>query len=159
MSHPLFDWVALDTALAPHRAAGRRLVFTNGCFDLIHPGHVRLLHAARGFGDLLVLGLNSDESVRRLKGPGRPILRLEERVEILGAMRDVDVIAAFEDDTPLELLRRVRPSVLVKGGDWSPGRVVGREDVEAGGGRLEIVPLAGGLSTTDLLSRIRGERA
>ena len=157
MIHPLFDRQALEEALSPHRSAHRRIVFTNGCFDLIHPGHVRLLCAARELGDLLVLGLNSDSSVRRLKGAGRPILSLEERVDVLGAMRDVDVIAAFDDDTPLELVRSVRPAVLVKGGDWSPDRVVGREEVEASGGRVQIVPLAGGLSTTDLLRRIRGE--
>jgi rfaE bifunctional protein nucleotidyltransferase chain/domain len=156
VSQPLFDRELLDSRLAPHRAAGRRIVFTNGCFDLIHPGHVRLLEAARGFGDLLVLGLNSDESVRRLKGSGRPILRLDERVEVLAALRAVDLVAAFDEDTPLELIRRARPDILVKGGDWRPETVVGREDVEAGGGRVVIVPLVGGLSTSELLERIRG---
>jgi D-beta-D-heptose 7-phosphate kinase/D-beta-D-heptose 1-phosphate adenosyltransferase len=156
VTQPLFDRDALDAALAPHRAAGRRIVFTNGCFDLLHPGHVRLLRAARSFGDLLVLGLNSDASVRRLKGPGRPILTLGERVEVLEALRDVDLIAAFDADTPLELIRRVRPHVLVKGGDWAPEAIVGREEVERAGGRVEVVPLAPGLSTSDLARRLRG---
>lgn len=155
MSAPLLDRVALEAVLAPHRAAGHRIVFTNGCFDLLHPGHVRLLHAARRLGDLLVLGLNTDDSVRRLKGPDRPILSLEERAEVLGALRDVDVVAAFEEDTPLEIVKAVRPAVLVKGGDWTPETVVGRAEVEADGGRVEIVPLVGGLSTSDLLRRIR----
>ena len=117
---PLFDGEALEICLAPHRDAGRRIVFTNGCFDLVHPGHVRLLQQARSFGDLLVLGLNDDESVRRLKGAGRPILNLEERVQVLSALRAVDVIAAFDEDDPLALVKRVRPGVLVKGGDWTP---------------------------------------
>ena len=154
MSHPLLDREALLAALAPHRDAGRRVVFTNGCFDLLHPGHVRLLHAARSFGDLLVLGLNTDASVHRLKGPARPILTLEERVEVLGALRDVDLIAAFDEDTPLEIICAVRPDVLVKGGDWTPDTVVGRDEVEADGGRVEIVSLVGGLSTSALIRRI-----
>ena len=157
MNHPLFDWQALDARLRPERQGGRRIVFTNGCFDVIHPGHVRLLTQARSFGDLLVLGLNSDDSVRRLKGPARPVLRLAERVEILAAFRAVDVLAAFDEDTPVQLIRHVRPDVLVKGGDWQPAQVVGREDVEGWGGRVEIVPLVEGLSTTELLRRIRAQ--
>jgi D-beta-D-heptose 7-phosphate kinase/D-beta-D-heptose 1-phosphate adenosyltransferase len=153
---PLLDRAALAARLAPSRAAGHRLVFTNGCFDLLHAGHVRLLAAARAFGDLLVVGVNSDASVRRLKGPDRPVLGLEERAELLAALRPVDVVAAFEEDTPLELIRCVRPHVLVKGGDWSRDQVVGREVVEAAGGRVEIVQLVTGQSTTALLRRIRG---
>ena len=156
MASPLLDRAALAARLAPSRAAGQRLVFTNGCFDLLHAGHVRLLAAARAFGDLLVVGVNSDASVRRLKGPDRPVLGLEERAELLSALRAVDLVAAFEEDTPLELIRCVRPQVIVKGGDWSKEDVVGREVVEAAGGRVEIVPLVSGLSTTALLRRIRG---
>lgn len=156
MNSPLLDRAALARRLTPCRAAGQRLVFTNGCFDLLHAGHVRLLAAARAFGDFLVVGVNSDASVRRLKGPERPVLGLEERAELLAALRAVDLVAAFEEDTPLELIRCVRPHVIVKGGDWSPDQVVGREVVEAAGGRVEIVPLAAGLSTTALLRRIRG---
>ena len=156
MDSPLLDRAALAARLAPPRAAGHRVVFTNGCFDLLHAGHVRLLAAAREFGDLLVVGVNSDASVRRLKGPERPVLGLEERAELLAALRPVDVVAAFEEDTPLELIRCVRPHVLVKGGDWSRDQVVGREVVEAAGGRVEIVQLVSGQSTTALLRRIRG---
>jgi D-beta-D-heptose 7-phosphate kinase/D-beta-D-heptose 1-phosphate adenosyltransferase len=155
MDQPLFDREALEEHLAPHRAAGRSLVFTNGCFDILHPGHVRLLTRARDLGDVLVLGLNSDDSVRRLKGAGRPILGLEERVEVLSALRPVDLIAAFDEDDPLRLILRVRPQVLVKGGDWTPDRVIGRAEVEGWGGRVEIIPLAEGLSTTELLRRVR----
>jgi D-beta-D-heptose 7-phosphate kinase/D-beta-D-heptose 1-phosphate adenosyltransferase len=157
VASPLLDRAALAAELAPARAAGRRLVFTNGCFDLFHVGHARLLAAARAFGDLLVVGVNSDASVRRLKGPDRPVLRLEERAELLAALRAVDVVAAFEEDTPLELIRCVRPHVIVKGGDWSKEDVVGREVVEAAGGGVEIVPLVSGQSTTALLRRIRGD--
>ena len=155
MDQPLFDREALAERLAPHRAGGRSLVFTNGCFDILHPGHVRLLTRARSLGDVLVLGLNSDDSVRRLKGAGRPILRLEERVEVLSALRPVDVIAVFDEDDPLNLILEVRPQILVKGGDWAPGQVIGRSEVESWGGRVEILPLAEGLSTTELVRRVR----
>ncbi len=156
MSQPLFDREILRACLVPHRQAGRRIVFTNGCFDLIHPGHVRLLERARELGDVLVLGLNSDASVARLKGSGRPILRLAERADVLAALRAVDLIAAFDEDTPLELIQSVRPDVLVKGGDWRPDQVVGRDVVEASGGRVAIVPFVEGLSTSELLRRVRG---
>ncbi|MCZ6754588.1 MAG: D-glycero-beta-D-manno-heptose 1-phosphate adenylyltransferase [Gemmatimonadetes bacterium] len=152
---PLFDAEALETCLAPHRDAARRIVFTNGCFDILHPGHVRLLQQARSFGDLLVLGLNSDESVRRLKGAGRPILNLEERVQVLAALRPVDVLAAFDEDDPLALIQRVRPAILVKGGDWAVDQVIGRAEVEGWGGRVETIPLLEGLSTSELLRRIK----
>ncbi len=152
---PLFDAEALEACLGPHRDAGRRIVFTNGCFDILHPGHVKLLQQARSFGDLLVLGLNSDDSVLRLKGTGRPILKLEERVEVLAALRPVDVIAAFDEDDPLALIQLVRPEILVKGGDWAPDQVIGRKEVESWGGRVEIIPLLAGLSTSELLRRIR----
>jgi len=153
---PLLDRAGLAARLAVPRAAGGRIVFTNGCFDLLHAGHVRLLAAARACGDFLVVGVNSDTSVRRLKGPERPLVGLAERAELLAALRAVDLVAAFEEDTPLELIRCVQPDVIVKGGDWSKDQVVGREVVEARGGRVEIVPLVSGLSTTALLRRIRG---
>jgi len=156
VTSPLFDRDLLHRALEPRRLAGERIVFTNGCFDLIHPGHVRLLADARALGDLLVVGLNSDDSVRRLKGPGRPIFRLAERAAVLAALRAVDLVAAFDEDTPLDLIRRVQPHVLVKGGDWRPDQVVGREDVERAGGRVAIVPLHGGVSTSEVVRRIRG---
>jgi rfaE bifunctional protein nucleotidyltransferase chain/domain len=152
----LLDAARAGERLDAERAAGRRIVFTNGCFDLLHVGHVRLLSAARALGDLLVVGINADESVRRLKGPGRPILPLEQRAELLAALRAVDLVVAFSEDTPLELIRRLRPDVLVKGGDWSPEQVVGREVVEAAGGQVVIVPLVEGSSTTALVRRLRG---
>ncbi len=145
----------LEERLAPYRAAGKTIVFTNGCFDIIHPGHVRLLRHARSLGDVMVLGLNTDDSVHRLKGAGRPILNLAERVEVLAALRYVDIVAAFEEDDPLDLIRKVRPDILLKGGDWSLDQVIGRKEVEGWGGRVEIVDLVGGLSTSELLRRIR----
>ncbi len=155
MNQPLFDHDALEERLTPHRAAGKTIVFTNGCFDIVHPGHVRLLRHARSLGDVLVLGLNSDDSVRRLKGAGRPILNLAERVEVLAALRYVDIVAAFEQDDPLDLILKVRPGILLKGGDWAVDQVIGRKEVEGWGGRVEIVDLVGGLSTSELLRRIR----
>jgi rfaE bifunctional protein nucleotidyltransferase chain/domain len=137
------------------RAEGRRVVFTNGCFDLLHSGHIRVLQRARAEGDLLVVGLNSDDSVRRLKGSKRPILPQDERAAILSALECVDRVLLFEEDTPLELIRRVRPDVLVKGGDWTPEQIVGREDVEAAGGRVVVIPLLAGRATTAIIETIR----
>lgn len=148
------DLAGLLTALAPRRRRGERVVFTNGCFDLLHPGHVALLEAARDLGDLLVVGLNSDESVTRLKGPSRPILAQGERATILAALRAVDYVVVFGEDTPLSLVRALRPDVLVKGGDWPPDRIVGRDDVEGWGGRVVTVPLVAGRSTTALAEKI-----
>jgi len=137
------------------RAAGRTIVFTNGCFDLIHPGHVRYLQQASQQGDLLVLGLNSDASVTMLKGPGRPILGLEERSEVLLALRSVHAVVPFSQETPLELIRRVRPQVLVKGGDWAVEDIVGREVVEGDGGRVLSLSFHPGTSTSEIIRRIR----
>ncbi len=145
---------ALETA----RRAGRRIAFTNGCFDLLHPGHVRYLRAARDVGDLLVVGVNSDASVGRLdKGPGRPILGQAERAEVLAALEMVDYVTIFDEDTPLELIRAVLPDVLVKGADWAPETVVGADVVRARGGSVELAPYHEGLSTTEILRRIRGD--
>jgi D-beta-D-heptose 7-phosphate kinase/D-beta-D-heptose 1-phosphate adenosyltransferase len=137
-------------------ARGERVVFTNGCFDLLHAGHVRYLNAARAMGDRLVVGLNSDGSVRRLKGPSRPVTPEGERAEILTALAAVDAVVVFGEDTPLELIRLLRPDVLVKGGDWSPEAIVGKAEVEAGGGTVASLPLLGGRSTTRLLERLAG---
>jgi D-beta-D-heptose 7-phosphate kinase/D-beta-D-heptose 1-phosphate adenosyltransferase len=135
--------------------AGKQIVFTNGCFDLLHAGHLSLLgHAAR-LGDVLVLAINSDASVRRLKGADRPLVPQAERAALLAALSFVDAVTIFDDDTPLEILRAVRPQVLVKGGDYQPAQVVGREFVESGGGRVEIVPLVPEKSTASLVERIR----
>ncbi len=137
------------------RASGRRVVFTNGCFDLLHAGHVRLLEAARSQGDLLVVGLNSDASVRRLKGPTRPVLPADERAEALRALEAVDRVVLYEQDTPLETIRALVPDLLVKGADWAPGTIVGADVVEAAGGRVVRVELLAGRSTTGLIERTR----
>ena len=151
----LVDVDTLRTTLAPRRAAGARVVFTNGCFDLLHPGHVRYLAAARALGDVLVVGLNDDDSVRRLKGRGRPVLRLAERAEVLAGLAAVDHIVPFAEDTPLAVVRALRPDVLVKGADWSEEDIVGRDDVLASGGRVERIPLVAGVSTSEIIRRIR----
>ena len=131
-------------------------MFTNGCFDLIHPGHVRYLRAARRLGDILVVGLNSDASVRRLdKGPDRPLVPEADRAEVMGGLEMVDYVSIFDEDTPYELIRAVAPDVLVKGGDWSVDRIVGADLVRARGGMVRSIPFAVGYSTTRLLQRIR----
>jgi D-beta-D-heptose 7-phosphate kinase/D-beta-D-heptose 1-phosphate adenosyltransferase len=137
------------------RAEGRRVVFTNGCFDLLHPGHVALLEAARGKGDVLVVGINSDASVRALKGEGRPLVPADERAEMLLALESVDAVVVYDEPTPREVIAALLPDVLVKGADWAADAIVGREEVEAAGGRVERVPLVPGRSTTSLVERIR----
>lgn len=138
------------------RAAGRRIVFTNGVFDLLHLGHVRYLQAARAEGDALVVGINSDRSVRAIKGPSRPIVPAAERAEVLAALACVDAVVVFDEETPAVVIERLRPDVLVKGADWAADRIVGRESVEARGGRVVRVPLEPGQSTTGIVERIRG---
>ena len=147
---------ALVEAVSARKARGERVVFTNGCFDLLHVGHVRLLNASRRLGDLLIVGLNTDRSVSELKGPERPIVSESARAEVLGALRAVDYVTLFDEPTPLELIRAVVPDVLVKGGDYTPDTVVGRDVVEAHGGRVEIIPLVGGFSTTGLIGKAIG---
>jgi rfaE bifunctional protein nucleotidyltransferase chain/domain len=137
------------------RRDGRSIVFTNGCFDLLHPGHVRCLAEARALGDVLVVAINSDRSVRGNKGAERPLVPQNDRAEVLAALASVDYVTIFEEPTPRELIARVLPSVLVKGADWAPNEVVGREEVEAAGGRVVSIPLAPGYSTTNLLEKIR----
>lgn len=148
----------LADRLATARRAGRRIVFTNGVFDLLHPGHASLLHRARALGDLLVVAVNGDASVRRLKGPGRPILPVRARALMLASLEAVDHVVVFHQDTPLQIIRRLRPDVLVKGGDWKAGRIVGREVVESAGGRVVRLSLRGGFSTTRIARRIRSRR-
>ncbi|MCI0404179.1 MAG: D-glycero-beta-D-manno-heptose 1-phosphate adenylyltransferase [Acidobacteria bacterium] len=133
----------------------QRVVFTNGCFDLLHPGHVRLLEQARKLGDVLVVGLNSDASVRRLKGEARPLMAEAGRAEVLAALECVDAVTFFEEETPRELIAALRPDVLVKGGDWAPEQIVGREEVEAAGGRVVVVPYVEGYSTSALIEKIK----
>jgi D-glycero-beta-D-manno-heptose 1-phosphate adenylyltransferase len=139
---------------AREKRAGRRVVFTNGCFDLLHPGHVRCLAGARALGDVLVVAINSDRSVRGNKGAERPLVAEQDRAEVLAALASVDYVTIFDEPTPRELIARVLPSVLVKGADWALDQVAGREEVEAAGGRVVSIPLAPGYSTTNLVQRI-----
>ena len=134
---------------------GRRVVFTNGCFDLLHPGHIRSLEHARSLGDALVVGLNSDASVRQLKGEGRPLIPEGERAEILAALECVDGVLIFDDLTPQRTIADLLPDVLVKGGDWAGDKIIGREEVEAVGGRVVSAPVVPGYSTTEILKKIR----
>lgn len=145
---------ALAGVLADLRRQGKRVVFTNGCFDLLHPGHIYMLSQAKPLGDVLVVGVNSDASVKRLKGAQRPILSEPERILLLSALAVVDYVTIFSEDTPLELIRLLRPQVLVKGGDWSPEAVVGREVVEEEGGKVVLISYQAGFSTTDIIERI-----
>jgi D-beta-D-heptose 7-phosphate kinase/D-beta-D-heptose 1-phosphate adenosyltransferase len=147
------DWVA---ARAWRDAARGRVVFTNGVFDLLHPGHVDILVAARSLGDALVVGINSDDSVKRLKGPERPIRSEADRAVVLAALEAVDCVCVFDQDTPLELVRAVHPDVIVKGGDYTPESVVGAAEVRSWGGQCVIVPLTPGHSTTSIIERLRG---
>jgi len=145
----------ISEAAASWREAGLQIVFTNGCFDIIHPGHTRYLREARQLGDLLVVGINSDQSVTDLKGPGRPILGEDERTEVLLSLRSVDAVVPFSEPTPLDLIKAVKPHVLAKGGDWSVDKIVGREFVEKHGGTVVSLPFQKGLSTSELISRIQ----
>jgi len=149
----------LATHLVDWRKQGLRIGFTNGCFDILHPGHVRVLTAARGACDRLIVGLNSDASVKRLKGEGRPVQDERARAEVLAALEAVDLVAIFEEDTPIDLITRIRPSVLVKGGDYTREQVVGYEIVEAMGGEVVLIDILPGHSTTSLVDRARGGKA
>ena len=136
------------------RREGKRVVLTNGCFDLLHPGHVRYLDQAKSLGDHLIVAINSDRSVRQLKGPDRPILSENERAEVLSALGCVDFLTIFDDPTPLRIISNLLPDILVKGGDWSVDQIVGRAEVEAAGGRVISLPFSEGYSTSDLIERI-----
>jgi D-beta-D-heptose 7-phosphate kinase / D-beta-D-heptose 1-phosphate adenosyltransferase len=149
----------LETHLLPWRRQELRIGFTNGCFDILHPGHVKVLTAARGACDRLIVGLNSDASVRRLKGEGRPVQDERARAEVLAALEAVDLVVLFEEDTPIKLIAQVRPSVLVKGGDYAREQVIGREIVEANGGEVMLVDILAGFSTTSLVKRAREGKA
>jgi D-beta-D-heptose 7-phosphate kinase/D-beta-D-heptose 1-phosphate adenosyltransferase len=147
------DRETLDEKLDEWRQAGLRIGFTNGCFDLLHPGHVKLLAEARAACDRLIVGLNTDASARRLKGPGRPVQDEDARAEVLAALEAVDLVAPFDEDTPIELIRRVRPHVLIKGADYKKSEVVGAELVERWGGEVILVELLPGHSTTRLVTQ------
>ncbi|MGH9398020.1 MAG: D-glycero-beta-D-manno-heptose 1-phosphate adenylyltransferase [Terriglobia bacterium] len=136
------------------KGQGRRVVFTNGCFDLLHPGHTRYLAEARKLGDCLLVAINSDRSVRQLKGRGRPIFPEGERAEILAALESVDLVTVFDGPTPRAAIASMLPQILVKGADWGPDQIVGREEVEAAGGQVVSVPVVNGFSTTSILQGI-----
>lgn len=146
---------AVVAFVAAQRTTGRRIVFTNGVFDILHPGHIRYLQHARALGDLLIVGLNADESVRRNKGPERPVNSQDERAELLSALACVDGVVIFTEDTPADIIRLVQPDILVKGADWAADEIVGRDTVEARGGRVVRVPVEAGYSTTSIVERIR----
>jgi rfaE bifunctional protein nucleotidyltransferase chain/domain len=133
----------------------KRVVFTNGCFDLLHRGHVHILREARACGDVLVVGINSDKSVKRIKGPARPVLPESDRCELLGAMEMVDFVILFNEPDPYDLIAAIQPDVLVKGGDWNSEKIIGADLVEEGGGRVVVVPYIKGFSTTEIIERIR----
>jgi rfaE bifunctional protein nucleotidyltransferase chain/domain len=135
------------------RRQGNKVVFTNGCFDVLHEGHVRLFRLARKRGDVLVVALNTDASVRKLKGPDRPVFPLKERLEVMSALADVDYVTWFAEATPRKIISVLKPDVLVKGGDWKRGEVVGRAEVEADGGKVVIVPYLSGRSSTSLIRK------
>jgi rfaE bifunctional protein nucleotidyltransferase chain/domain len=134
---------------------GRCLVFTNGCFDLLHPGHVETLEKARELGDVLIVGVNSDRSVREMKGTGRPIVPEQERAEVLAALECVDAVVIFDEPTPREIVEALLPDVLVKGGDWASDQIIGREEVEGAGGKVVSVPVVAGYSTSAMVEKIR----
>lgn len=141
--------------IGPFRVLGGQIVFTNGCFDLLHVGHVRCLQAAAAQGDVLVVGINSDASVRRLKGPSRPLVPAAWRAEVVDALGCVDYVVEFDEDTPFDLIKAIRPDVLVKGGDYRAEDIVGAQEVRAHGGKVVVVPLTDGISTTGLVERIK----
>ncbi len=145
----------LREQVAAARRAGRRIAFTNGCFDLLHPGHIRSLEEARSLGDALIVAINSDRSVREMKGAGRPLVSEDERAEVLASLEAVDWVVIFDESTPQRLIAEILPDVLVKGGDWGPSEIVGREEVEAAGGRVVRVQIEPGYSTTEIVRRIR----
>ncbi len=153
----LYTREELVTARAEWNRQGRRVVFTNGCYDILHPGHIRLLEASKSMGDILILALNTDSSVQRLKGPKRPLLNEKQRAEMAVQLEAVDAVVLFDEDTPRELISVVLPDILIKGADWAHF-VAGREEVEAAGGEVKLVPLEPGYSTTATVEEIVARR-
>lgn len=157
ISHKILDVETLRQRIQHWRAVGNKIVFTNGCFDILHLGHVELLAQCRTYGDYVILGLNSDASVKRLKGETRPINDQIARAAVLAALSFVDAVVIFDEDTPLELIKIIQPDVLVKGGDYEADKVVGADVIRQRGGEVRIVPIVKGYSTTDLISKTSGK--
>lgn len=153
-NHKVMDWQTAARYCQYWRQAGQLLVFTNGCFDLLHLGHITYLEQARGLGNRLLVGLNTDDSVRRLKGKQRPIVPQMARARMLAALACVDAVVLFEQDTPLQLIQTLCPDILVKGGDYNPETIVGADFVVQRGGRVEVIPLLEGFSTTEIVKKI-----
>jgi len=155
MSHKIKTLPALKKTLKAIRKKNKKIIFTNGCFDLLHKGHIAYLKKARSIGDILVVGLNSDASVRRLKGIGRPVTAQNDRANILAGLEFVDFITIFNEDTPLNLITQLKPDILVKGADWSKDKIVGKDIVESYGGSVKVVKYVKGYSTTDILKKLK----
>jgi rfaE bifunctional protein nucleotidyltransferase chain/domain len=153
----LFTLEEVIVRFAREKRNGKRVVFTNGCFDLLHPGHIHSLETARSLGDFLIVGINSDESVRMLKGASRPVIPEQERAEILAGLECVDGVVIFDELTPQKVIAALVPDILVKGSDWPGNQIVGREEVEAAGGKVVLIDNVPGYSTTEILNRIRQE--
>ena len=145
----------LASIAAEARANGRTVVFTNGCFDLLHRGHIHMLRQAKAQGDLLIVALNSDLSVRAIKGTSRPIMPESDRIELIAALEMVDYVVVYDDPDPYKLIAAIKPNVLAKGGDWSADKIIGADIVEKNGGRVEVIPYLAGFSTTEIIERIR----
>jgi len=152
----ILNWAEVLSLREKWRRQGKKVVFTNGCFDLLHAGHVYLFKEAKKLGDRLIVAVNSDASLRRLKGPKRPVFPLRERLEILAAIEYIDILTVFRQPTPQKIISLLRPDVLVKGGDWPADQIVGRKEVEASGGRVILIPYIKGMSTTELIKKISG---
>jgi D-beta-D-heptose 7-phosphate kinase/D-beta-D-heptose 1-phosphate adenosyltransferase len=150
----IFDRKKLVSAVGKLKKQGKKVVFTNGCYDLLHVGHVRFLKAAKKLGDVLVLALNSDASVRRIKGPKRPVTPENERAEVMSALSCVDIVTLFKEDDPYNIIRDITPDVLVKGGDWALDKIIGADIVEAAGGKVKNVPYIKGKSTTNVIAKV-----
>ena len=151
--HKTIDELSAISAQA--RKAGRLVVFTNGCFDLVHRGHIHLLRQAKTLGDILIVALNSDVSVKTIKGPERPIMPEADRIELIAALEMVDYVVVYDEPDPYRVIAAIQPNVLVKGGDWSADKIVGADVVEQNGGRVEVIPYLPGFSTTQIIERIR----
>jgi D-beta-D-heptose 7-phosphate kinase/D-beta-D-heptose 1-phosphate adenosyltransferase len=149
------EMMQIIDAIKAEQQKGKKIVFTNGCFDILHRGHVTYLNQARDLGDLLIVGINSDESVKRLKGPERPVNMLEDRAYVLSALKSVDYVIPFEEDTPLNLINLIMPDILVKGGDYTIDRIIGAQEVLANGGKVEIIPFVPGKSTSAIIDTIK----